>query len=365
MGLVVGGRGAAPNGSTLETDDPEFMLVRSIVCISLILAALIFQGAIGLPSALGQTDRLRTLVYDPAAKDWIEQPPPPTGTAERDLYDVRVLIRDQKYRQALASLDAFDKGRGIQHALYSESLILRAQALVGQKRFEDAHEVLQKFLSEFRGMELTGEALRLEFVVAEAFLAGAKRRFLRIFKIKDVDFGYRILDEISTDYPDSPLAELALKRKGDHLASVGEHDLAELEYARMLRDYPRSRYHEYALARTAESALASFGGVEFDEAALIEAEERYRDYLAQYAVNAERAGVKRILEGINETKAEKDFQIGAYYERTDHVGSAVYYYRFVLEEYPGSIASVKARERLELIGVLEPIAATNTPPTGP
>ena len=307
-------------------------------------------------------DRLRNLVYDPASKDWIEQAPPLPGTPEGQLYEIRVLIKDGSPRRAFSRLDDFVAQHGVDHPLYAETLILRAQALVAREEFEKAHEILQMFLAEFQGMELTGDALRLEFVVAEAFLGGAKRRFLRVFKIKDVDFGYRILDEIATDYPDSPLAELALKRKGDHLARVGDHDLAELEYARMLREYPQSRYHRYALSRTAESALASFGGIEFDEAALIEAEERYRDYLAQYPAAAAGEGIGLILDSIRESRAEKDFRIGEYYERTEHVGSAVFYYRLVRQNYPDSIAASKARERLELLGAADPIALAKSNP---
>lgn len=318
--------------------------------------------ALALP-VRGQDDRLRTLIYDPATKEWVEKAPPPAGTAEGDMFAIRALLQQKEFRQALQRLDDFVQTYGEGHELYPESLIRRGEALVGREEFQDAHEVLQTFLSEFRGMELTAEALRLEFVVAEAFLVGAKRRFLWVFWIKDVDYGYNILDEISTEYTDSPLAELALKRKGDHLASLGSHDLAEIEYGRMLREYPQSRYHQYALARTAESALASFGGIEFDEAALIEAEERYRDYQLRYPADAERAGVGLILNSIHEAKAEKEYQIAQYYERTEHVGSAVFYYRLILAEYPGTIAAGKAGTRLELLGA--PATAGPPPPATP
>jgi outer membrane protein assembly factor BamD (BamD/ComL family) len=311
------------------------------------------------PQSLAQDARLRTLVYEPAQRDWLEQAPPPAGTPAGELYAIRKSIKDGAYRQALSELDRFVKQHGTEHELYPDSLVLRAQALVGRKKFQEAHEVLQTFLAEFRGMDLTAEALRLEFVVAEAFLAGAKRRFLWVFWIRDVEFGYKIFDEISTQYRDSPLAELALKRKGDHLASVGDHDLAEIEYARMLRDYPQSRYRQYALARTAQSALASFGGIPYDEAALIEAEERYRDYAAQFPAAAAGEGVGLVLDTIRESKAEKEFQIGQYYEKTDHAASAVFCYRLVLANYADTIAAAKAHERLELIGV--PVEAPPEP----
>jgi outer membrane protein assembly factor BamD (BamD/ComL family) len=125
----------------------------------------------------------------------------------------------------------------------------------------------------------------------------------------------------------------------------------------MLREYPRSRYHQFALGRTAESALASFGGVQYDEAALVEAQERYGDYRLRYPAAADREGVGLILDSIREMRAEKEFSIGEYYERTEHPGSAIFYYRQVCEGFPETVAAGRATARLELLGALEPVAA--------
>lgn len=301
-----------------------------------------------------QQPRLRTLTYEPKQKEWVEQPPPPTGTTEGDLYAIKLQIHEERFRKALSAIARYVKNYGTDDALYPEVLIAKAEALIGLKDYDKAHAVLQAFLGEFGGMTLTAEALRLEFVIAEAYLSGAKRKVWGIFRVSGEDLGYQILDEISTDHPDSPLGELAVKTKADHMFKVGEPALAELEYARILKDFPRSRYHQFSLGRTAESALASFAGVEYDEAALVEAEERYNDYRLRYRLQADRDGVGLILDSILEMRAEKDFLIGQYYERTNHPGSAIYYYQGVRKGFPETIAAAKAALRLELLGVLEP-----------
>lgn len=303
-----------------------------------------------------QQPRLRTLTYEPQRKEWIEQPPPPAGTAEGDLYAIKVQIYEERFRKALAAINRFVNKYGKADAAYPEALIAKAEALIGLKDYAKAHEVLQAYLGEFGGMTLTAEALRLEFIIAEAYLSGVKRKVWVIFRVSGEDLGYQILDEISADHPESPLAELAVKTKADHLFKVGEPALAELEYARVLKDHPRSRYHQFSLGRSAESALASFAGVEYDEAALVEAEERYNDYRLRYRLQADREGVGLILDSIREMRGEKDFLIGQYYERTDHPGSAIYYYQGVRKGFPETIAAVKATLRLELLGVLEPVA---------
>jgi len=319
--------------------------------LALIIAAVIVPWP-----ASAQQPRLRTLTYDAQKKEWVEQAPPPAGTAEGDLYAIRTEIQEKRYRKALSDIKQFVEKYGEQDASYPQVLIAKAEALIGQRKYDEAHTVLQEFLGEFAGMALTSEALRLEFEIAEVYLTGVKRKVWGIFRVSGEDRAMEILDEIAADYPESPLAELALKTKADYLFRTGEHALAELEYSRMLREFPRSRYHQFALGRTAESALASFGGVEYDEAALVEASERYGDYRLRYPGPADREGVSLIQESIREARAEKEFRIGEYYERTDHIGSAIFYYRQVGSDFPDTTAAGKAKTRLELLGALEPVA---------
>ncbi|MBU0717498.1 MAG: outer membrane protein assembly factor BamD, partial [Planctomycetes bacterium] len=172
---------------------------------------------------------------------------------------------------------------------------------------------------------------------------------------------YRILDDISLNYPDERCAELAVKTKADHLFKEGEYDLAELEYARLLHDFPASRYCQYALRRSAEATLASFAGIDFDDAALIEAEERYRDYQASYRAAAESEGVSLILAEIRERQASKKFSVGRYYERTGYLSSAVFYYRSTVKDWPDTVAATKAKARLALLDV-ESVASRSTYP---
>jgi outer membrane protein assembly factor BamD (BamD/ComL family) len=174
---------------------------------------------------------------------------------------------------------------------------------------------------------------------------------MRILSGKDV--ALRILDEIAVDFPDTRWAEYAVKTKADYLFQSGDFLLAEMEYARLAEDFPQSRYHQPAMRRSADAALAGFRGIEYDEAALLEADERYRDYTVTYPAAHDSKEIGIVLDGIAEQRAAKDFSIGQYYERTGHPGSAIFYYRSILKNWPDSVAAAKARERLELLGAAE------------
>lgn len=329
--------------------------VLSAVRIGLLGSMLLFAATIHVASpAVGQPSRTRTLTYDPDRKEWVELPPPAAaGTPEGDLHRIRVQIKDGRHGKALSAIKSFVSTHGQEDRHYPAILIAKAEALIGGRKYDQAHEVLQTFLGEFSGVRLTSEALRLEFVVAEVYLAGAKRKLLGLRLLSGTDVAYQILDEIATDYPDSEYAELAIKTKADHLFREGEHDFAELEYGRLVREHPRSRYHEFALARSAEAAMASFRGVEYDEAALIEAQDRFEEYRLRYPTSAQRDRVDTVLDSIREMRAGKDFRVGRYYERTEHLPSAVWYYERVRQDWPDTIAQTRATERLERLGLLE------------
>jgi len=325
-----------------------------------VLVTLAFCSVAGLHPAQGQQPRSRTLTYDGTRKDWVETPPPPSDTAEGKLHAIRILIEEGQFRKVPSAVKKFGKEFGESDALYPAALLAKAEALIGQKEYQKAHLALQEFLSQFGGTALTAEASRLEFVIAETYLAGTKRKVIGLRLLSGEDLALQILDEISVDYPESELAELAIKTKADYLFRKGNHSLAELEYSRLVREYPRSRYHPFCFRRSAEAALAAFQGVEYDEAALIEAEERYGDYRGAYPDAAQREGVDLVLDGIRDARAEKELSIGQYYERTDHVRSAIFHYSLVRERWPDTLAANKATSRLELLGTLrsaEPTAA--------
>ena len=123
----------------------------------------------------------------------------------------------------------------------------------------------------------------------------------------------------------------------------------------MQSESPHSRYSAYCLRRSADSALAAFAGVDYDQRPLIEAGERYREIRLANPAKADSEGIGLILDGIEEASAEKDFSIGMYYERTGHLSSAVYYYQLLLRDRTDSVAATKAATRLELLGL--PVSA--------
>ena len=88
----------------------------------------------------------------------------------------------------------------------------------------------------------------------------------------------------------------------------------------------------------------------FADAPLIEAEERFVQFQSQYPRFANQQQVGVVLDDISDTRAHKEYVIGDYYERTDSIRSAVFYYRSVMTNWPESTWASLAAGRLEGLG---------------
>lgn len=295
------------------------------------------------------------IVYDPKTGDWKETPPPEPGTERGDLDIARQYLAERNYAKARRALRNWLKTYP-DSELRPEALFNAADTEVyagNDGRSNDlwqAYEWYEEILSGGPGTELADRAVRRELIVAEMFLFKNHKRkvFKGLFRVSARDEALSMLDRIIDDHAaGTPLAEQAIRMQADYHFTHGEFDEAERAYARLARDFPRGKYEKLALERSADSALASFSGVEFDDAPLLEAEERFVQFQSRYPKAAEEQGVAEKLDRIRDSRAEKEFRIGEYYVRARKPDAAAFYYRSVVAHWPGTIWAEKAAARLE------------------
>lgn len=318
----------------------------------------------------GPASRAERLTFDEGRGQWEDIPAPEPGTAGGDLAIAKQQFADRDYRTARRALDAWTKKYGKDDVHYAEALLLRARVEKALGEYDAAYELLEEFLNSYSVTDLAPEAALDLFNVSEVYLSGVKRKFLGMPLLSGEERGLDTLDRIATDFPKVVLAEQAVKTKGDYHFRQGDFLLAELEYTRLLTSFPGTRYRRYALRRSADSAQAGFGGVQFDDAPLIEAEERYRLYIQQYPGVAEQEGIGLILSGIREKRAAKELEIAKYYQRTKHPQAAAFYLRSVLRHWPDTIAATQAAGLLTSIAPADgggeaASAPAHTPPPQP
>lgn len=312
------------------------------------------------PVSPPKRERVERLQYDPQSDQWIETQSEMGGSADGDLNIVRQDMARSDYKAALAKVKKWLKTYGSDQPRYPEALYLQGTAYLETGDYRGAQDTYQKLLSDYPGSPYAERSLSGLFRVGEQYLAGKRRKALRgLFRIKDREGGVKIMDDMIANYADTPLAEQAQLTKANYFYERGEFGTAQEEYARFSRDFSTSRFAPKAQLYSAYAALAAFPGIKFDDAPLVEAEERFRQFLGAYPAQARQLDVPLLLEQVASTRADKTYDIAKFYEKTGERQAAVYYYRATVERWPGTPAAGQAQGRLVALGEL--VAGTETP----
>ena len=303
------------------------------------------------------------LEYDARTGEWKEIAAPIPGTDAGDLAVARSLLARGEYPEARKAFRAWFKTYGDSpnraEALFyaAENEVAAEDAKPKRGDVMQAHKWLEELLEGWPGTELADRAIRKEIIIAEMLLF--KDRKQKIWRgmlwLSGKEEALKMLDRVIDDWArDTPVAEQALRIKADYHYLNAEFDEAETAYARLYRDFPRGRYTKVALLRSGESALARFPGAEFDSADLVEAEVYFNDFQQRYAPESGEYGIPEKLARIRESRAQKEYLVGRYYERTRATDAAVYYYRLVEQSWPETTWAAEARNRLIALGAMEP-----------
>lgn len=314
-------------------------------------------SALALAPLQEEKSHAERLEFDPQTNQWKAVAPPIPGTEEGDLALARAMLAREEFDEARSALKAWRKAHP-ESPRHAEALFYSADAEVAAIQagksgdLMTAYKWYEEILDNHAGTPWADRALRRELIVAEMFLFKGVKQWVwgGILRLPATDEALDMLNRlIDQRAPGSPLAEQALRLKAEYHYNAGEFIEAEADYARLARDFPRGRYERLALLRSADAAFAGFAGIDYDDRPLLEADERYRRYAAQYSESAAAEGVAQRLERIRENRAEKEFRIGRFYERTKRPKAAAHYYRFVLANWADTTAARDARDRLELL----------------
>ena len=323
-----------------------------------ILVVVILAAAVGTPECLLAGDpppqRVEQLEFDPGNEQWIEIPPPQPGTPEGDLAIASRRLAEEEIGKARKAFKKWFKDYGEGHLLARQAKLGLAEVELADENYYKAHKILEILRTESGPDEIALQAADWEFVVAEVFLSGKNRKLLGMRLLRARDLGVRILDDIFADYPDTDLAESALKTKADYYFKRGDFDLAEDEYSLLIARFPRSRWLLWAYLRSAQAALARFPGTQFDDASLVEAEERFLRFRSEFPQGAEHHDVDLLLEDIRNTRGQKELETGQYYARVGQPAAAAFYFRSVIDNWPGTVAASRAEAALIDMGQMHP-----------
>ncbi len=292
---------------------------------------------------------------------WVHVAPPAEGTAAGELAIVRHDIDNRNLKAAVKHAKRFLK-RYADSPLCEAALSLAGDAELGRCRHWQAYQWYEKQLVRYPNGQLADRAMDREIEIAEAFLAGKKRPAGKVFRISGVEDGLEILQRIAERVPGSDRAELAMLAIGDHYFNKQDWLEAAESFDRFLKMFPKSKRAPTAELRAAEAYHSSYRGPDFDETPLVEAEQRYKSFLASRPREAAKRGVRDTLAEVRNQRAGKHYHIARFYLRTKHPKAATQYLRRIVKDYPDTDWAGQALDRLAEI---DPAAAEALAPPAP
>lgn len=305
--------------------------------------------------ALGQATGRQSFTLTPDG-EWqqLETPTPPApdtpqddGSTLRDpqLSAIAELVRrgdfDRSKREALRWL--LDHPG---HPLYDRGLYLMAASLRGTREYIKGFYYCDQLLDEHPESPLYQDALQLQYEIADAYLRGAKDRFVGLRILGRQDEAVEMLFRIQTRAPGSAVAENALLRTGDYYYATEQFELAADAYQSFARAYPRNPVVPEVLLREAYSNIRQFRAANFDSTALINGRELFRKFKAEYPEIAGQRNVDEQLLYIDRQLARKLVDTADFYRRTGKPASAARVCRKVIATYPNLPETADAQQLL-------------------
>jgi outer membrane protein assembly factor BamD (BamD/ComL family) len=224
---------------------------------------------------------------------------------------------------------------------------MRAELLFSQGKFTKAAHAYEKFVVEFPESRLYEAAVDRQFAIATAFLAGQKKSVLKVFKMKGYADGEKIMERIGDRAVGAPIGVRASLAVAESYEDRGRFNEAYLKWSQIHSRWPTGQMGRDAMLAMGRCKHAAYKGPSYDVSALISAKSYYENFRLRYPEDAQDFDINSRVEQIDEQLAYKQFRIGQYYQRTGSKQAADFYYRMVLDNWPGSTAAKMAKRNMD------------------
>ena len=196
-----------------------------------------------------------------------------------------------------------------------------------------AHKAYQNLLKTYPQSERFEEVVEREYGLGMAFLSGEKGKVFGI-KIKpSLSTSIEIFKGLVEAAPFSAYGDKAQYQLGIAHLKAGQYDQAVEAFQEVVDQYPQSPLVQDARLQMTEAAYAKSQVETRDQSALDEASAQADWYLKKYGASAEADKAAKIRREVDERNAEKNYRIGAYYEKENYLESALIYYSDTAKRY--------------------------------
>jgi outer membrane protein assembly factor BamD (BamD/ComL family) len=286
-------------------------------------------------------------IWSPKTGKWVNPKAMTKATPKEQLDVARAYYDDKQYEEARREfkklIRVFPKALEAAESQYYLGLIEEAQG-----NLYEAFQEHQKLIDKYPFSERIQEVIEREYKIAEAFMAGEKRKALGMALPVDHP-SIEIFTKVIENSTFGPLAPKAQYKLGLVLKSKMRYFEAEDAFNKVISNYPDSEWVEAAKFQIAACKAAVSRGSDYDQGATQEAREKFEEFLQEHPDAVLSRDAEKKIGQLAEKEAEANFNTARFYEKQEAYEAAKIYYRDTIDNYPDSVWAVQARERLKTL----------------
>jgi outer membrane assembly lipoprotein YfiO len=293
-------------------------------------------------------------IWTPQTKKWINPKTAAKPTPKeqfdyaKEFYDLKKY--DDAKREFVKLVKAYPKSFEASEGQYYLGLTEEAQG-----ELYGAYQAYQKVIDKYPFSVRIQEIIEREYKIAEAFMAGAKRKALGV-TLPVENPAIEILGKVVENSTYGPLAPVAQYKLGLALKGLMRYYEAEEAFGKVVATYPNSEWVAAAQFQIAACRAAVSKGPEYDQGAAKEAKDKFEEFVKDHPDAVLSREAEKSIEQLNEKELESNYNIGRFYEKQKAYEAARIYYEEVINTYPSSPWAAKASER---VAALDKLKETN------
>lgn len=253
-------------------------------------------------------------------------------------------------------------------SLAEDAFFYEGESYFFANRYVQANRAYEGLVSQYSGTRYLDRAEQRRYSIAVYWL-DLKKSGAPMIAINDpkrpkfslAAEARRLLHRIRIDDPSGKLADDATFALGSAYMDINRHEDAAETFSYLRKDYPGSEYQFRSQMLELESRLKSYRGPDYDGLPLVEANNLRKQIVAQFpneaGQHAEILNQQKSL--ITNQLAQRDMQIGEFYEAKGQNLAAKIYYEKVQSDHSDTIFENDLSEKIATVAAKP---ATPAPP---
>ncbi len=288
---------------------------------------------------------------------------PDEKIARAAMLDGIALYRAKKYAEAALKF-AIAADRWPDSPLEEDALFLKGESEFFADQYSKAHDTFGGLLKKYPNPRQLDAVAAREFAIGRYWeqCYNAKPTWPTTPNLTDNSqpmfdrFGWAVdaYNRVAANDPSGPLADAAKMALGNLYFRDYNFEAAAEHYGSLIKSYPNSKYQMTAHVFDLQAEMRIYQGPDYDEEPLKRAKKIAEQSLSQFGdkLGKEQQRIRQAHVRIVEEQANREFQVAKYYERRSCYGSARFYYKCVMDEYPTTQKAKEAKEQFEKIRTL-------------